>query len=476
LEWVCINLDHFTCWSEKCYASRRSEGIEMRCDVATGSGSLATGAMTAVMGHAPAPAPARAPLGGAPQRARGWCVRACVNVLAPVRRGRMRCGAGVGDGEDEPLGEAEVEARLNSGGAGTSGQGPSESAKRAVDEEFRRRLDGESRGPSAELGEVALPLLPFPLDEVMLPGETKELHLYEARYLSLLESCLKGCEEAGGVLGAAYAGAGASVRGRLGLHADDESTTGTLQTNVGGAKGVCGYFTHLVVDFKSGRASQSCCLCRIEGYTRQDVGCTVTVRGVVRVALQRLTQREPFMIGVVQRFDDTEALRISEGGDPDDAQIVGAVDALLEAEERVWREYRAVTALRAKLGMEVASGRGEGTSTEVADWSKGVTPLEEDLARETGGTEYGDMGMRSGAAAVRYATPLDAAESTERLSFAVFRVSPECAAPLERQRALETKSTAERLGRAARLLEDSRRVLAAKAALLGALSDTSADS
>ncbi|XP_058189838.1 uncharacterized protein LOC131307377 isoform X3 [Rhododendron vialii] len=34
---------------------------------------------------------------------------------------------------------------------------------------------------------VELPLLPFPMDQVLVPSETKTLHLYEARYLSLLD-------------------------------------------------------------------------------------------------------------------------------------------------------------------------------------------------------------------------------------------------------------------------------------------------
>ncbi|XP_042507193.1 uncharacterized protein LOC122083447 isoform X2 [Macadamia integrifolia] len=36
-------------------------------------------------------------------------------------------------------------------------------------------------------GSLELPLLPFKLDEVLVPSESKTLHLYEARYLALLE-------------------------------------------------------------------------------------------------------------------------------------------------------------------------------------------------------------------------------------------------------------------------------------------------
>ncbi|XP_022875974.1 uncharacterized protein LOC111394402 isoform X3 [Olea europaea var. sylvestris] len=34
---------------------------------------------------------------------------------------------------------------------------------------------------------LVLPLLPFPIDQVLVPSEAKTLHLYEARYLALLE-------------------------------------------------------------------------------------------------------------------------------------------------------------------------------------------------------------------------------------------------------------------------------------------------
>ncbi|ONI35812.1 hypothetical protein PRUPE_1G555700 [Prunus persica] len=38
--------------------------------------------------------------------------------------------------------------------------------------------------------ELELPLLPFSLNEVLVPSESKTLHLYEARYLGLLEESL----------------------------------------------------------------------------------------------------------------------------------------------------------------------------------------------------------------------------------------------------------------------------------------------
>ncbi|XP_042036194.1 agamous-like MADS-box protein AGL80 isoform X1 [Salvia splendens] len=48
-----------------------------------------------------------------------------------------------------------------------------------------RRLRFQIRASSLEL-----PLLPFPIDQVLIPSEVKSLHLYEARYIALLEESL----------------------------------------------------------------------------------------------------------------------------------------------------------------------------------------------------------------------------------------------------------------------------------------------
>ncbi|CAN0490022.1 unnamed protein product, partial [Laminaria digitata] len=42
--------------------------------------------------------------------------------------------------------------------------------------------------------------LPFPVEDVMCPGETKALHLYEARFLALFENAIR---EHGGCVGGA---------------------------------------------------------------------------------------------------------------------------------------------------------------------------------------------------------------------------------------------------------------------------------
>ncbi|KAA8538696.1 hypothetical protein F0562_028323 [Nyssa sinensis] len=44
--------------------------------------------------------------------------------------------------------------------------------------------------PNARSSQAEFPLLPFPIDQALVPSESKTLHLYEARYLALLEEVL----------------------------------------------------------------------------------------------------------------------------------------------------------------------------------------------------------------------------------------------------------------------------------------------
>ena len=40
-----------------------------------------------------------------------------------------------------------------------------------------------------------MPILPFPVEDVLLPGMTKDLHLYEPRYLELLQHVMQSGEK-----------------------------------------------------------------------------------------------------------------------------------------------------------------------------------------------------------------------------------------------------------------------------------------
>ncbi|KAF3321692.1 ATP-dependent protease La (LON) substrate-binding domain [Carex littledalei] len=95
---------------------------------------------------------------------------------------------------------------------------------------------------------VELPLLPFGLDEVLVPSEAKTLHLYEARFLALLEEAV-------------------SERNKT--------------------------FVHFVLDPVSNSRSSFasyCCLIHIEQIEKVPIGALVSIRGISRVNVVELVQ------------------------------------------------------------------------------------------------------------------------------------------------------------------------------------------
>lgn len=101
-------------------------------------------------------------------------------------------------------------------------------------------------------------VLPFPYEDVLLQGETKELRLYEDRFIKMFDECLtKHC----GVVA-------------MGLLAE----SGIIQTAP---------------------------LCEIEAYNRiEGFGIFVTIRVVGRVSLLELTQQEPYMKAICRELSD----------------------------------------------------------------------------------------------------------------------------------------------------------------------------
>ncbi|XP_062163964.1 uncharacterized protein LOC133870773 isoform X2 [Alnus glutinosa] len=114
---------------------------------------------------------------------------------------------------------------------------------------------------------LQLPLLPFNINEVLVPSEKKTLHLYEARYLSLLDESL--------------------LRKKK-------------------------LFVHFVLDpiaisESSGEASFAArygCLVLIENVERLDVGALVSIRGIGRIKILKFVQADPFIIGEVIPMQD----------------------------------------------------------------------------------------------------------------------------------------------------------------------------
>ena len=116
-----------------------------------------------------------------------------------------------------------------------------------------RRLGKESTGPPKEIC-----ILPFPFDDVLLQGETKQLRLYEERFLKLFDYCMEHHE---GVVA-------------MGLLAE----TGIIQTVP---------------------------LCEIEAFNRlEGFGIFVTIRVVGRAQLDSILQQTPYLKAVCRELND----------------------------------------------------------------------------------------------------------------------------------------------------------------------------
>jgi hypothetical protein len=117
-----------------------------------------------------------------------------------------------------------------------------------------RRLGVEQGAPPKEIC-----LLPFPYDEVLLQGETKQLRLYEDRFIQLFDDAMDRHE-------------GCVAMALL-------STAGIIQTVP---------------------------LCEIEAYNRMEgFGIFCTIRVVSRAKLVEITQQEPYIKGVCVELSDS---------------------------------------------------------------------------------------------------------------------------------------------------------------------------
>lgn len=129
---------------------------------------------------------------------------------------------------------------------------------------------------------MELPCLPFSPAEVFVPASSKTLHLYEARFLSLLDEVL-------------------DKREKLFAHIVVEPSR---SAGGGGMSFVASYG----------------CLAVVEHVRRLQVGALVTVRGIGRLRLSSLTQLEPFLRGTVAPVRDLPP--------EDEGAVEAAADAL----------------------------------------------------------------------------------------------------------------------------------------------------
>ncbi|XP_024533417.1 uncharacterized protein LOC112347187 isoform X2 [Selaginella moellendorffii] len=132
-----------------------------------------------------------------------------------------------------------------------------------------------------EAAAVELPCLPFKAAEVLVPSSTKTLHLYEARFLALLEEVKS------------FSSRDCFVHCSISLQA---------------LRKCHNLFVHVVIE-RTGRSANEYafrygCLSHILHVKRLEVGALVTIRGIGRVRLISLSQMEPFLKGVVVPVKD----------------------------------------------------------------------------------------------------------------------------------------------------------------------------
>ncbi|XP_058089892.1 uncharacterized protein LOC131236616 isoform X1 [Magnolia sinica] len=111
-----------------------------------------------------------------------------------------------------------------------------------------------------------LPLLPFQSEEVLVPSEMKTLHLYESRFLALLEEAL--------------------VSKKLFVHFVLEPVL-TSGSSLGASF-----------------AARYGSLVLIENVERLEIGALVSIRGIGRVSIVKFVQMEPYLRGVVIPLQD----------------------------------------------------------------------------------------------------------------------------------------------------------------------------
>ncbi|KAF8057649.1 hypothetical protein HT031_005998 [Scenedesmus sp. PABB004] len=284
---------------------------------------------------------------------------------------------------------------------------------------------------------LSVPLLPFPVEEVMLPGSVKSLHLYEARYLALLDEVLASpgpnkllghvvVEQRGDAVGSkAAAFPGAFVGQNLVL-----------------LMGV---------------------LVRVLEVRTLGVGALVRIQAEGRVAVTEVTQAEPFIRGVVvpQR----------------DAPLGDGAAAVAQQVEQLAATMQDVQNLAAKFRCKATAAMHHAML-----WygRAPLVPAAAEREQEPGQQQQQEQQQQERQQQERQQGPGDAAdeagggdlaERAARLSFAALGAVPE-ASPTEQLKllrasvgALEVSDTASRLRATYDFMSEAGKVLAAKVAL-----------
>lgn len=266
--------------------------------------------------------------------------------------------------------------------------------------EWRETCDKDS-------GEGQLGCMPFPLDDLLLPGEQKKMHLYEARFLALFEDAIK---------------------------------------KHGGCIGQLGFF-------EEGELAAVAVLCEVIEWRRMDVGVFVRMRASSRATVKGLLQADPYIIVSASEHLDKEqgetALSPSLGD-----EIYTVHSEIVEITNKMEK-----APLKQSLGADDVEWGHEKTNTAHCF----RTDLREQLRLHQTVLSESKFLESEGGGAKEFMWKLGSPqmEELQLLSFvALAGMDPEV-----RMWALDQESTRERLEKGRELLTERKNILAAKIAL-----------
>mmetsp|Transcript_2686 Transcript_2686/g.8722 ORF Transcript_2686/g.8722 Transcript_2686/m.8722 type:complete len:315 (+) Transcript_2686:1707-2651(+) len=246
-------------------------------------------------------------------------------------------------------------AARRAGGAGACAS----STTTAVAMRHGRRATTRARGGgyldydaalAKEFVKVEVPALLFPQRETLLPGSKLTLHLYEARFLALLE---KAMSDTGGLI----------------------AQLTFLPSDNGDEEGL--------------RVNASATLARIEAVHRAEVGARVEVVGEARMKLEDITTREPYIAGLFTHIPQMGDVGTYNPSDDELAQVKEVTDYIESA-------VNDVLLLSDKLLGDKKDVANVGASTDVDDDDDDDGGLDVDVCtqidiwRSSGGPSRGD--------------------------------------------------------------------------------------
>lgn len=280
--------------------------------------------------------------------------------------------------------------------------------------------------------QMTIPAIPFPPAHVFLPGELKQLHLFEARYLALFETVV--------------------------VNYDKKCA-------------------HILIDAKRHAMAASGTIISIKSWRRLDVGVTLDVEGTGRFKVAKLKASAPFIRGDFSSVHDLPL---------DSAE---RLERARKLEASFWKNFQQVVSFSVKLNESPMRKKIDTASRTVADSDKsesvasttGVSSIAEDnklfLLSPAAKIQLFEQKLKQAASRAVNHRRLDFADDEsdemlalriQALSFAGWDFFP--STPGDRQRAIEGRDSIERMQNVVQGLEKFSLQLAAKLALQDAFS------